>query len=370
MAPDQMKKAPQVQGAFSVLLPGVTASLAPRDERVKFSREGGIGAGVDPSLSQSGRYLGSTEQNCHGAVWLDELEEARAPLVEARCAKLEAAGSSWHRRRAAGLRRPLRDRLETCQLGQLGHGRAVVVACECGPRAIPIRCGQRLLCRTCKGAVFSRLRDRLLESLKAHMHAAERAGRRRRPVFVTGTVRHSGELDADRRALQGAWEKLRKWCWKRIGGAFTYALVWECTCGQDGLGHVHWHAVVLWPYLDWSDVLAEWRTALDDESAFIKLDPIRTDAEGCAHYLAKYVSKGVEADSFQPNLAAQVLDAAYGKRIVTTSRGFWTQTRCACKKCGAHFAYLKLTSTKAWANECAWEAGWIRANELAPVPAD
>jgi hypothetical protein len=281
------------------------------------------------------------------------------------------------------MRRPLQVRLASC--GEEG----VVVECACGRRTVAVRCGARWLCPSCRGQMLKRLRRRLSKALKARVAAARRVGQRRpgfrrEAVLVTLTARHSGDLAADRQRIGEAWRKLRQWMhgrarvqtWRRdhleaqqkawhpplaqpsgwvdtddAVGAFDYALVWEATAGDDGRGHVHAHAVVLWPRTDWHRLRLEWKRAIGDDGAEIDLErPTKgggTDVQNAAFYLCKYASKGVDVAEFSPELAARVIDATYGKRVCSTSRGFWLPEQpCACPTCRRGFTVVEKPSPR------------------------
>lgn len=254
---------------------------------------------------------------------------------------------AWYARRAQALARPLRERIEGC-----GLGAPLVVACGCGRTKVPTSCGQRQACRRCMGRTFRRLRAKLAKAMRARVeangrayraHAAPVRGGRRLPVMLTLTVRHSGDLLHDRTTIQKGWQRLRGWLHRRVR-RFDYALTWETTPGTDGLGHVHAHCVALLPFVSFAELRDEWVRATGGASTGIHCaapkdkdgNRLRGDraAARAAEYLAKYASKGVDLEQFTPALAANVLDAAWGRRVCSTSHGFWLpKPRCECKKC-------------------------------------
>lgn len=345
------------------------------------------------------------------------LELARVPCYRPRGPGMELQpfgdpeAGRWHAKRAAGLGRSLESRVGDCGPGNpksddapwRERGAVVVVACGCGPREVPVACKQRLVCPTCKQATYRRLRKKITRSLRAKMraawadwkaHAKGNRDLRRRPVLVTLTVRHSGDPALDRQRITDGWVKLRKWVNRRIGltygpaerASFDYAMVWEVTRGEDGRGHVHAHAVVLWPFLDWSLVRKAWlratrcndcngrgragesycRTCRGDgsHSTSIDLKPprasSRTAGQAAANYLAKYTSKGVTLEEFEPKLAAAVLDSLWQRRVCSASRGFWQASApCACKRCNKPFAVVEKPSARRkdaplWAPAAFW----------------
>lgn len=267
------------------------------------------------------------------------------------------------------MRRPLQTRVNEC--GQEG----VVVECRCGRRPVPVKCGLRWLCGRCKKRTFARARHRLSKALGARVRASARSdgrpGFQRRPVLVTLTTRHTGDLTSDRERVGESWRKLRQWlhgrarvqAWSKARrqfedteetiGQFDYALVWEVTPGRDGLGHVHAHVVALWPRTDWNLLRAEWKRATGDDGAEIDLKRAAsrdaTEVQSAVNYLAKYTSKGVQVGEFTPELAAQVIDATYGKRLLSTSRGFWLpEPPCACPTCFSSWRVVERPGARRW----------------------
>lgn len=305
--------------------------------------------------------------------WSSQLDAHFAPFARTRAAELEAkaaravkesaelraiqiaAGAElvdpinlgdWYLGRARALRVPLSARVAGCE------ARSVLVACGCGKREVRVKCLLRWLCPACRRRTYARMRSRASRALKAHRHASREAwiagGRRkgaeRRVVFATLTVRHSGDLTADREKVRRGFELLRKWLHHRCG-KFVYILVWEVTVGRDGLGHVHAHVVALLPQIDWGDISAQWRRGTEGASSHISLkaEGRARSIKDAAHYVAKYSSKGFDPLEMPPELAAKVLAMQYGRRISSTSRGFWRPavTRRpgdACRHCGQHVA--------------------------------
>lgn len=259
---------------------------------------------------------------------------------------------AWYDRRAASLARPIRERVDGC-----GKGSPLVVECGCGRVKVPTTCGQRQACDVCMRRTFRRLRARLAKAMRARVLAngrANRGGRRgslRLPVMLTLTVRHTGNLLEERKTIQRGWERLRAWLHRRLRaasgrGQFDYALTWETTPGTDGLGHGHAHVVALLPFVPFDELRDEWVRATRGASTGIHCAAPK-DKEGrrlrgdraaarAAEYLAKYASKGTcELGAFTPELAADVLDAAWGRRVCSTSYGFWLpKPPCKCKACG------------------------------------
>lgn len=271
---------------------------------------------------------------------------ARPELVAAPGQETPPTPGAWHVRRSQALARPLRERVESC-----GQGAPLVIECRCGRTKVATSCGMHWLCPSCRPKRYRRLRARLAKSVRARAEANARAwhlrgrpkGQRREPYMVTLTVRHTGDLLADRRTIQRGWECLRKWFHKRIG-AFDYALTWEVTPGEDGLGHVHAHAVALLPFFPYKKATAEWLRATGSPGANFAAPKTKDGkrltgsraAARAAEYIAKYASKGVaiDGDGFTPELAANVLDSAWGRRLCSTSHGFWLpKPPCECRVC-------------------------------------
>lgn len=290
----------------------------------------------------------------------------------------------WHAARARSLGRPLERKTRECEAA------TAKVACGCGRRTVKIGCGLRWLCKLCQRKIYGRIRRRSQRALRAHVKASLAAqrfgtGKQRRPVLLTLTVRKSGDVDADRARIILGWKRLRQWCWKHVirvscaspvvgpkggikgcgcgkgCGAFHFVLLPEATDGRGlvarergqvtargRFAHFHAHAVVLWPFVPWGDAKAEWKRAT--RGGYLDIKPLKdrrpTDRRGrprrpdpydgvqaAAFYVAKYTSKGVAVTRMQPELAAEVLDAVHGRRLVSASHGFWIPPPKCCTKC-------------------------------------
>lgn len=197
-------------------------------------------------------------------------------------------------------------------------------------------------------------------------------------VLLTLTQRHSGDLEADRLELGKGWRRLYKSMRERWG-RFPFVRVWETTPGRcttcDGYlddlpkrgakrsrfadsaddadahkarnpcscatptpeGHVHMHVACVWTYRDWGVIAELWKRACP-RSEFISIVAKRDDGKpsspsSVTKYLGKYLSKGVNVDSFTPELRADVSAAMYNAHSTDASTGFWLPDNHDCRKC-------------------------------------
>jgi hypothetical protein len=296
---------------------------------------------------------------------------SKARRLEGSADVRERVRGKWYRDRARGLSMDRRDRLGIC------GARYTTIRCACGDKRIPSSCDQPELCERCGRKKWKRVRARTLRAVGVRLAEERRvwqeSGARRRarpaPVIVTGTIRHSGDIERDRERLEKGWRKLRN----RIGhwlraqtchdpgcshrgrdlkadslgivrctgrGTFPYVLTWEMTSGVRHDGHIHWHAVVIWPWLPWDKLREAWIEATDGESKWIDLSVVNADQ--AAHYVAKYASKGFDVGDMPGELAGRGLAAFYGKRRVTSSRGFFLSESRTCPDCGQHHELVQL----------------------------
>lgn len=156
-------------------------------------------------------------------------------------------------------------------------------------------------------------------------------------VLITLTVRHSGDVEADRNALASGWRRFYKAVNKRWG-RYPYVGVWEVTAGRDGLGHVHAHVAVVWPFRDWAEVRELWIAACPESERinFVarRRDGRASEPKGVARYLGKYLSKGAEDSEITPELRADFCAMAYQSRWVFSSKSFWVPWVPVCPGCG------------------------------------
>jgi len=233
-------------------------------------------------------------------------------------------------RRAAAMARPYAAKLARC--GKTGTR----VKCGChGWRGVRSHsCRQHLLCRECQRARSKRMGARIRAGLEAAL--AARPGEML--VLLTLTLRHSGDVAVDRENLAAGWRRFTKAFWKKYG-KFPYIGVWEVTRGADGLGHMHMHVAVVWPWRDWGDVRELWLAACpqSERITFVarRRDGRASSPKSAARYLGKYLSKGLQDDEFTPELRTRVLAGTYNTRWVCSSRHFWILFRPSCQRCGS-----------------------------------
>jgi len=232
-------------------------------------------------------------------------------------------------RRAAALGRPYRSRLAGC--GTKG----IRVKCGCkGWRGMrPYTCRQHLMCDLCRKSRARRLGMRIRSGLEAALTGRDRGDML---VLLTLTIEHSGDIEKDRADLAAGWRKFYLAC-RRRWGTCPYVGVWEVTPGDDGQGHVHAHVAVVWPWRDWSLCSRLWRESCPRSTriSFVarRRDGRESTPKSVANYLGKYLSKGMEAQDFTPELRARVVCGLYNTRFVFTSRRFWQAFEPRCCAC-------------------------------------
>lgn len=211
---------------------------------------------------------------------------------------------------------------------------------------VKFTCKQHLVCETCLRKRGRKLAAKMAVGLAAALEAeraAWRAGGCRRGgkpqiVLMTLTIGHSGDVAKDRAELAAGWRAFYKSLHRR-GWRRPYCGAWEATSGRDGLGHVHMHVAIVWPFVPWHVVSRLWRAACP-RSATIDLAARRKDGrpttgQSAARYIGKYVSKGTDFGAMGEVLAADIVAASYNQRTVLTSRKFWRPwVRPHCARCG------------------------------------
>lgn len=257
-------------------------------------------------------------------------------------AELRAAWSRsarWARDRSRAMAMARHDVLDACAQ------RFRTIRCDCGPRELPVGCGQVALCARCAKTYWRRWQKKIQGALELHTlgaqkrwratPAGERAGMRPGIYLVTLTVPHDGGVAAQREALGRAWRGLTKIAHK-YGWWSAYAATYEATPGSDGRGHVHLHVSAISSWIPYRELHEHWRR-LAPGAEVLDVQAPRADrtARTAANYLAKYVTKGVEASEFSGQLAGELLVVNRGKRRVTTSVDFWQLAPDPCRLCGA-----------------------------------
>lgn len=245
----------------------------------------------------------------------------------------------WARDRARAVAMARHDVLDAC--GQ----RFRTIRCDCGPRELPVGCGQVALCARCAGRYWRSWQKRIRGALELHTigaqkrwratPASERTGQRPGIYLVTLTVPHAGGVAAQRATIGRAWRGLTKIA-NKYGWWSAYAATYEATPGSDGRGHVHLHVAAISSWIPYAELHEHWRR-LAPGALVLDVQAPRSDrsARTAANYLAKYVTKGVEASEFSGQLAGELLVVQRGKRRVTTSVDFWQLAPDPCRICGA-----------------------------------
>jgi len=311
------------RGKAAMAGPPGTATLPLAGTRGSGSQIGGEGAVFELDPARGPLSLAAESVDCNSAWW-HYFQEGWRPALQQRAAP---------RVRRAVERRHI-ERVRAC--GDTWK----TLACECGARAVPIRCRERLLCPSCKRAYFTRIRERMTDAVAA----AERSHPGWHWVHLRLSLRQEGTIERRRERWQRAWQRFRAWFRKRIGEAFPYCGAWECTgpptAGENG--NLHVHLIVRWPFIDYADVHEEWQRACDGDSIpgiGSWVEGVST-ARGAVRYLTKYATKGVEPSTMPGFLAGQLLGAFYWRRLVQPSARWWVKHVCTCTTCGERWRYL------------------------------
>lgn len=271
-------------------------------------------------------------------VWAQEMapvrERWRARELDPR---LTEAQREYAARRRRTLTRPYADRVAKCRT------REMRVKCGCpDEREHPYGCRQHLVCTYCRWQRALHLTTRIRDALQDRWNHAPKHSL---IVMATISLRHTGDIRADRRELAQSWMRFRKSCHRRWG-AFDFVGTFEVTPGRDRLGHVHAHMVCIWPrgtpgdatQGDWQTLQRLWVAASTGRDGVQRSSRISFEASkrprDAAAYVAKYIGKGVTTAGFDPQLAARVASGTYNTRWVVTSRGFWLPWPPPCKHCG------------------------------------
>lgn len=292
-------------------------------------------------------------------------QAARVPEDCPRLRVVALRSAEWAEHRARALALPRSDIAAAC--GQ----RWRQTICACGVREVKVGCDQPQLCGRCRKRHSTKWRkkivagmDRALRNERATWDMTpnhRRRGMRPGIYLITLTAPHSGDLETDRKRMGKSVRKLQKHA-SAAGWWRTYALTWEATAGVRGDGHMHAHLAVVSSWVPYTAKQAShydadlWTPRRKGERRKIAARGLWEVWERCmpgarvldvqaprrgkdgslaaGHYLAKYVTKGIDPVEFTGAKAGELLVAFRSRRKVTTSRSFWVvaDTRCAC--CG------------------------------------
>lgn len=207
------------------------------------------------------RMLGSLQKRAA------ELDEAGAERPKRDRLLLLRMG--WYERRIDGL-------WETCDDVEVCGQRPQILRCmDCGYAWVGVeRCTEGLLCNICRDAEIKERRARLEEQLKIVEAEARPYWRRK---FLTTTVPHAGTLE--QRVQWGtsarvAFARTVRDYLREKGEAWHWWAALECTEGDDDEGHVHWHWLVVGPFLPDPLLATWWARALRSRGCPITYRPL------------------------------------------------------------------------------------------------
>jgi len=257
---------------------------------------------------------------------------------------LTPAQRDYARHRAESLAKSYASRTRSCSK------QGCEVKCGCESVGVvssfrPYTCRQHLTCKPCLTQRTKKNAPRIREALCAAWERAARGSFQHKLYFhfFTLTVPHEGGPIAQQKTLAAGWRGLYKRMWKRYRrrfrawGAGSYVGVYEVTPGRDWKGHVHAHVVMIAPFMDYG-VLRRWweeltcATQFDVRTTGTDEKPVR-DPRDAAHYVSKYVSKGVQDAIFPSEMRAAICAAFYNQRQIFTSKHFWQPYDPVCRFC-------------------------------------
>lgn len=169
-------------------------------------------------------------------------------------------------------------------------------------------------CQSCMKAKGNKIAANLHNRLKAQGHRQYR--------FITLTLRHSDTPLTDQiKRLYASCKKLRhSKCWleSQKGGAITLEVKWK---PETKKWHPHLHIISEGYYLDKARLSAAWHHATGD--SFVADIRSLNSARDTAYYVAKYVTKGTNAEVWDDmDAATEWISATKGVRVCATY-GTW-----------------------------------------------
>lgn len=269
------------------------------------------------------------------AELLEQTAAARIAAAAAAGAELPHLAGQWHAGRAEGQRKPVAARMALC-----GH-RAMQFMGPDGELIETLEgCGQRA-CRHCA----KRRANKRFKQIRNEVNQITEAQKalHRKPALLTFTVRRQWEDPAiTAKLLRKAWTLFRARWYYHKEFAFVFGRFEEVACKGSSRGHVHWHTVTWLPDLTlcYSWLQTQWYGALRgaarslgvelsaDTPGNVDVRRIRGDAgTAYASKVYAYASKSAfDLEDMDPDAAASYLDATYGLRIFTCSKGYFRIT--------------------------------------------
>jgi hypothetical protein len=279
-------------------------------------------------------------------------KRARARLAGATEVSVQME-AGWHASRAQGQRHKI-ENVEAC-----GSERLRITCQACGSsHDRPGRCGNSLLCVSCRGALASEKRRKFLLARAAVLATAQnrglvnarRRGGRYSEKFLTLTTPHfAGDSVASRIVRTAkAWVFFRRWLKAYTRSRSAPTLEWfrvlEWTPGEsDDAGHPHLHLWIFSCYLDFEVLKAAWRLALIKAGGpaelcrvvIVHIEEFDPRGDRGAQELIKYLTKDIDAngDKLAPEIYAEVYKAFDGRRITQASQGFMALAESAASRC-------------------------------------
>jgi len=278
--------------------------------------------------------------------FVDEVEECATCHVRKRRLSL----AKYHEGRAKKLARDWDVIRAECDTEH-----AATISCSgCGVvHEVNHACHIRQACTNCAKSWGGRTKRRLIPTLRGHMrrlkHEWNQGGRKRGDepylTMMTLTVRHSSDIAADRERINLGWRRFRAWLWHRVG-ARPFVLVWEFTPGDDGKGHPHAHVAIPLPFIEYDKCREEWERATDGAGLVLDFSAnkkAKGNAKAVSAYLAKYISKGafsLDENEESADLWCAWISSSWGKRLLSSSRGFWLVPPSLSPCCSARWDLL------------------------------
>lgn len=152
---------------------------------------------------------------------------------------------------------------------------------DCGAelRRFPRGCGCWMLCTPCNLRRIRRIqlayeirrRELVREASRAELNWHGALGGRWSAKFITLTIPHSGSVSSDVRIARNAWPRFLRFLHQHLEHDLgirrehrvRYVRALEIGPGTDGTGHVHFHILVVGPFLDLVVLHLLWGRALD-----------------------------------------------------------------------------------------------------------